>query len=1034
MIESILSFSLRRPFFIVTVALFLALGSFWSIKHTPLDALPDLSAPQVILELAWEGQSPQIIQDQATYPLISQLLTLSEVQTVRGFASFGTSFIYVIFKEGTDLYWARSRVAEQLASIALPQGAKATLGPDTSGVGWIFQYALVSKTHDLAQLRTIQDYYYKYAFLEIDGVSDVASLGGFVPTFEIVLDHEDLMLYNLSIQEVINALKSNHIDTGGRIVVQNGFEWIVQAKGLLEDFSAMHNLVITRKNNLPITLGDIATFSKVPSNRRGLAELNGKGEVVGGIIMMRYGANAHEVLKKIHAKLPSLERDDVTLIPVYDRSTLIDSAMGTLKTTLIEESVIVIAIIALFLLHLRSSLIFLVVLPLTVGTSFFLMYLIGVGSNIMSLAGIAIAIGTMVDATIVMIENAHKTLAPLQAKHGTLSFALRKEAILASCSMVGRPIFMALWLVVVSFLPIFALTGQEGALFTPLAFTKTFAMAVGALLSITLVPVLLLFLVKEVPQTGEHSGINGFFIRLYAPVLALALRYKKSVLTLFTLLMLSLWPLYHTLQWEFMPPMHEHDLMYMPVTPFGISIDQSKALLKQTNAIIASHPEVAQVFGKAGRAQTATDPAPLSMLETIITLKPQTAWREGMTYEKIQSELDTMLEIPGLINTWTYPIRGRVDMLLSGIRTPLGIKLYGEDARTLETLATHIETTLRDYEGTQSVVADKTSTGYFLDITPIETQLSIYHLTKEALFSYISAGVGGMGVATLYDGMARYGIAVRFQSSNRDDIEHIKAIQVKTPLGFVPLETLANVTYRQGPSIIKSEMAQPVTHISIMPKEHLSPQAYQKAAQELLNTLKLPQGYTMQWEGQSRYLEQALETIMWMAPVVVALILLLIYLALQEVVPTLMVFATLPLALLGGLMAMQGLNYSMSVAVVVGFLALLGVAAETAIVMMVYLRQSVQKAQGLLSEKLCAAQIDEAVYQGALLRLRPKLMTIFSLLAGLLPLMFSQGVGSQIMQRIAAPMMGGVISSALLSLIVLPVLYHMYLTKESLDA
>ncbi len=1009
--------------------IFLTFGSFWAMKNTPLDAIPDLSPPQVIVKINWAGQSPEIIEDQGTYPLVSQFLAIANIETVRGFSTYENALIYIIFKEGTDLYWARTRVLEQLASVQsqLPVSMEVNLGPDASGVGWVYEYALTSKSKNLSQLRTLQDYYYKYALLGVDGVSEVASIGGFVPTYQVSVSNDTLVRYNLSIQDIAKTIKANNNDTGGRIVIQNGYEWMVQAKGYLKDLDDIRSLVVTTKANTPVTIGDIGRVELVPAARRGMADLDGKGEVVGGIVMVRYGEDVYSTIKRIEKKMSELQIDDVEVIETYNRSNLIEKAVGTLKTTLVEESIIVILIIALFLMHLRSSVIVLIVLPLTIGATFLLMKMFGIGSNIMSLGGIAIAIGAMVDATIVMIENAHKTIVKQEEKKGEeLTRQERFDAIMSSSKVVGRPIFFALSLVVVSFLPIFALSGQEGLLFTPLAFTKTFAMTAGAILSITLVPVLMLFFVKGKILSEDKNPLNRFFIWLYNPIIVYGLKIKYVILVVVFLALNSMVPIYNGLKWEFMPPLNEQSVMYMPVTPYGISVDQSKALTQKTDAIIKAFPEVDTVFGKGGRANSATDPAPLGMIETIITFKPQSEWREGMTHDKLMRELENALQVPGLINSWTYPIRGRIDMLLSGIRTPLGIKLYGKNAEGLQKYALEIEKTLRNYGKTLSVFADQASAGYYLDIDIDEKELARYKITKNYLLEYVASGIGGMKVSTMYKGIERYPIALRFEEKERRSIESIRELQVKTPLGFVPLGNFAKVAYRESASVIKSEMASPVTFIYITPQVGISATEYKKEAKELLESIKLPAGYYIEWAGQSEYLDSAMQKIVWIVPTVLIVILILIYFALKEVVPTLIVFFTLPFALLGGLLYVDILNFNMSIAVVVGFLALLGVAAETAIVMIVYLQEAVDDAKEKFKENYGYQELRDAIYEGAVQRVRPKLMTVFAILAGLLPIMYVNGVGSEVMQRIAAPMIGGVVSSAVLSLVIIPILFEIY--------
>lgn len=1033
MIEKIINFSIKNKFLVLVFTLFVSLASIWALKNTSLDAIPDLSAPQVIVQVKWAGQSPEIIEDQGTYPLVSQFLAIADIQTVRGFSTYENSLIYIIFKEGTDLYWARTRVLEQLASVqaGLPDSMEVNLGPDASGVGWVYQYALTSKTKNLSELRTLQDYYYKYALLGVDGVSEVASIGGFVPTYQVSVKNDTLVRYDLSIQEITKTLKNNNNDTGGGIVIENSYEWMIQAKGYIKNLDDIRALTVTTKTNIPITIGDIARVELVPAARRGMADLNGEGEVVGGIVMVRYGEDVYKTIQKIEQKLKDLKVDDVEVIQTYNRSELIEKAIDTLKFTLIEESIIVIIIIALFLMHFRSSLIVVIILPITIGITFLLMKFFDIGSNIMSLGGIAIAIGTMVDATIIMIENAHKTIVKKEEEKGQpLEKQERFDAILDASKVVGRPIFFALILVVVSFLPIFALSGQEGLLFTPLAFTKTFAMIAGAILSITLVPVLMLYFVQGKILSEKKNPLNKFFVNLYHPIILLGMKIKYIVLILLVLSLYFIYPIYKGLKWEFMPPLNEQSVMYMPVTPYGISIDQSKILAQKTNTIIKSFPEVQTVFAKAGRANSATDPAPLGMIETIITFKPQEEWREGMTHKKLMVELEDALQVPGLINSWTYPIRGRIDMLLSGIRTPLGIKLYGKDANGLQKYAKEIESTLRKDTLTQSVFADQASAGYYLDIDINEDKISRYGITKNYLLEYIASAVGGMKLSTLYKGTQRYPITLRFEEEERRSIDSMKNIMIKTKLGFVPLQSFATLSYRESASVIKSEMASPVTFIYITPSVGISATQYKEKAKELLKNIDLPTGYYIEWAGQSEYIDSAMDKIVWITPVVLLLILIIIYFAFQSLVPTLMVFFTLPFALFGGLLYIDILNFNMSIAVIVGFLALLGIAAETAIIMLIYLQEAVKEAKEKFKEKFGKKELTDAIYEGAVARVRPKLMTVFAILAGLLPIMYSSGVGSEVMQRIAAPMIGGVLSSAILSLVILPILYDMYIGKD----
>ncbi|BCD60382.1 MULTISPECIES: efflux RND transporter permease subunit [unclassified Nitratiruptor] len=1017
MIEKIIELSAKNRFLILLFALIFAGASYWAIKKTPLDAIPDLTPPQVIIQVKFPGQSPKIIEDQVTYPLTSSFLAISDIDTVRGFSTYENALIYIIFKDGTNLYDARTRVLEELSKVAptLPKNAEVSLGPDASGVGWVYEYALVSNTKDLAQLRTYQDYTLKYALLGIDGVSEVAGVGGFIPNYQVTIDNHKLIEYGISVKDIVKTLELNNNDVGGGITIQNGYEWMIQARGYIKSLQEIEELSIKTKRKIPLKIKDIARVEWTAMPRRGLADLNGQGEVVGGIVIAKYGANVYATIKKVKEKLSQLQTKDIKIIPTYDRSKLIEDAVSTLKDTLIEESIIVLVVIGFFLFHFRSTLIVLIVLPLTIGLTFLLMKIFGIGSNIMSLGGIAIAIGAMVDASIVMIENAHKKLDSIKDKN-SLTPSKRVSLIIESCQQVGRPIFFALALVVVSFLPIFAMQGQEGKLFTPLAFTKTFAMSVGAILAITIVPALMIWFIKDVPDE-KRNPINRFFIWLYHPFIVIGLKLRYILIPLSVALLLFSYPLYKKLKWEFMPPLNEGVLMYMPVTPYGISIDQAKMLTQMTDKVIASFDEVETVFGKAGRADTATDPAPISMIETIITLK-----NEKIDMKKLLQELDEAVQVPGLVNSWTYPIRGRIDMLLSGIRTPLGIKLYGDDIKKLQILAKKIETKLAALEQTESVFADRSDTGYYIDIDTDPKKLALYGLKRSDVLDFVSFAIGGKKITTKLKNIERYPISIQLEEEQRNSLESIKELRIKTKYGYIPLKEIANVHYEQSASVLKSEKAKPVTYIYITPMQGVSASEYKKVAQNALQSLTLPKGYFYEWAGSSEYLQSAMNTFKWIVPSVLLIILILIYFALGEIVPTLFVFLSLPFAFLGGLLYIDYLGFNMSVAVVVGFLALLGIAAETAIVMIIYLKESVEK-----YEKLDKKLLVEAIYEGAVQRVRPKLMTVFAILAGLLPIMYTNKTGSEVMQRIAAPMIGGVATSAVLSLIIIPLLYMIYI-------
>jgi len=1023
MVERIIDLSVKNRFILIFITLLLAFGSIYAIKNTSLDAIPDLSANQVIIEVEWSNQSAKTIEEQISYPLISNLMSLPTIETIRAMSSFSTSMIYVIFKDGVDLYDARSRILEQLSTLqgTFPALAKVKLGPDASGVGWAYEYALKSKNRSLDELRTLQDYFYKFALLGVDGVSEVASVGGFVRNYEITLNQDRLIQYDLDIEEIKDAITKNTNDSGARVILENGYEQIISARAYLKSKKDIENITIKTQNNIPLKIKDIAEVNLTSNDRRGVAELNGEGEVVGGIVVTRYGVDVHSVIKNVKAKLHSLNLDDVEIVEVYDRTSLIDAAIDTLKRTLIEESIIVMLIVAIFLFHFRSALIIIITLPLTVMISFLLMKIFNIGSNIMSLGGIAIAIGAMVDATIVMVENAHKHL---QGKEN-ITKEERIEIILSSAKQVGRPIFFALLLVVVSFLPIFALSGQEGKLFSPLAFTKTFAMLCGAILSITLVPILMIYFIKGKIIQEDKNILSSFFIKIYSPILKLSLKLKYLVVTIFFIIIISALYTYSKQKWEFMPTLNEATFMYMPVTPYGIGIDMAKELAQKTNEVIKSFPEVETAFAKVGRAQTATDPAPLAMIETIITFKPQEEWREGMTYKKLMEEMNEKLQVQGLINSWTYPIRGRIDMLLTGIRTPRGIKLYGNDHKTLEETAKKIEQKLKAYNGTLSVASDKVNSGYYLNIKTNDEMISRYGINKSDVLETINLGVGGAQISTFLDKLERYPITLRFEANQRKDLTTLENLQIKTELGFQPLRLFAELKYEEGPSVISSEKALNVSFVYITPKDSVSTKQYKDEANQLLKDIELPDGYYFEWSGQSEFLQQAMSKLSFIIPIVLMFIFILIYLALKNLKYTLIIFCTLPFALSGGVFYIEYLGFNISIAVIVGFMALLGVAAETSIVMMLYLDEAYKN----IKEKRDYA-VKEAIYHGAVLRLRPKLMTLFAILGGLIPIMYINSIGSEVMQRVAAPMIGGMLSSTILTLIIIPAIFYLVILKK----
>lgn len=1018
MIESIIDQSVKNKTLLLLGILVAAFVSFWAIKNTPLDALPDLTPPQVIVNVKYLGQSPKIIEDQIIYELSNALLAVPKTKTVRAFTSYENAIVYIIFDEDTDLYWARDRVNEVIQNVSknAPKNATIKLGPDATGIGWAFEYALKSKNRSLEELRSIQDYLYRYALLGVEGVSEVASVGGYVKDYEVTLHQDALYKYDLSIDDVMSALSKNNNDLGGRVILENGFEHIVQARGFSRTLEEIENTAIKTVQGIPLKLSDIADTRIVPNYRSGLAELDGEGEVVGGVVVVRYKENAYKVIQAVKEKLASLHVDDVEVVTTYDRSDLITKAIKTLERALSEESIVVLAVVMLFLLHFRSSLVAIVTLPLTIALTFLCMKLFHLESNIMSLGGIAIAIGAMVDACIVMIENVHKKLSHASISNETE----RQKIIIDSAKQVGRPIFFALLLIVVSFLPIFALSGQEGALFKPLAYTKTFAMLIGAVLSVTLVPVLMLFFVKGKIVSEEKNPINRVFIWLYSPLLKLHMRFWYVAIALFAALLVWGYHTYSKQRWEFMPPLNEQTFMYMPVTPFGISVETAKAYAQKSNEIIKSFPEVLSTFAKAGRAESATDPAPLSMIETIIQLKPQEQWRAGMSYEKLMDEMNEALQLRGLTNSWTYPIRGRIDMLITGIRTPLGIKLFGDNDRALEENADKIAAVLAQYRGTKSVFADKANSGYYLNLTLKPENIAAYGLSKDEILDFVDNAIGGSKVTTMYQGIERYPITLRLEEESRKDVNALLELSIKTAYGFQRLGHFVDFSYDVGASELKSEMGKKVNYIYITLPEGFSSKTYKEEASRLIQeNVSLPTGFYFTWAGESEYLESAMERLQFILPLTLLLTFMLIYLGLKSFKNSLLVFLTLPLAAVGGVLYVDYLGFNLSIAVIVGFLALIGIAVETAIVMIIYLEEAMSNVKTKTKQA-----VQEAIFEGAVLRVRPKLMTVFAILGGLMPIMWMHGVGSEVMQRIAAPMIGGVMSSAILTLLVIPVLYY----------
>ncbi|RDU61341.1 efflux RND transporter permease subunit [Helicobacter sp. MIT 14-3879] len=1089
MINDIISYSIKNKNVVLFVTAILFVISLFSLQKLRIDALPDLSPPQVVIEINFPSQGPKIIQDQVTYPLVNQLMAISGVETVRGISGYESALIYVIFKDKTDLYWARSRILEQLNQVQnIPSNAKITLGSDSTSVGWAYQYFLNSPSKNLAELKSLQDFYYKYALLGIDGVSEVASIGGFLKNYEVSIDNAKLLRYDLSLQEVIDSIVRANNDSGGGVVVEGGFEKIIRASGYIKNEEDLENTFIKMQGNIPLRLQDIATINLVPKSRRGVADINGEREVVGGIVMVKYNGNTYETLKNIKEKIAALNmgNTEVQIESVYDRSELIEKAISGLVKTLIEESVIVLIVSMIFLLHLRSALVIIITLPLCVLFTFLLMWVFNIESTIMSLGGIAIAIGAMVDAAIVMIENAHKNLAVKKRRvidntnSGDLDFShvlkktkqnsdfahyvfnntQRQNVIIESAKQVGSPIFFALMIVVVSFLPIFALSGQEEKLFTPLAYTKTFAMLIGAILSITIVPLLMIIFIKGKIISEDNNPINKFCIWIYSKALIASLRLKWVFLTICFMLLFSGYFIYKHINWEFMPQINEGVIMYMPVSNVAPSIDTSLVYLQKVDSIIKSFDEVEMVFGKAGRANTTSDPAPLSMLEVYIHLKPEIRF-DSKQWADLRERLESKLQIAGLTNSWTYPIRGRTDMLLTGIRTPLGIKLYGNDTQVLQQLAVAMESKLKDMQESLSVFAERAKRGYYIEIEIEDSKLARYGVSKDSLFKLLNSALGGVEITKQIQGVENYPISLRLQDTQRNDIESIQEIYIKTTLGFRPLRELARISYTNAPMELKSEKGLGVNFIYITPKEGVSAKSYKQKAMQILQDIKLPNGYYYEFSGESEYIEKALETLQYIIPLSLFVIFILIFFALKNWSYTLLCFFSLPFAILGGLGAIDYLGFNLSIAGIVGLLALLGIASETSIVMLLYLEQSFQamKHQFFIADFLPDSQdsqlqdsvkstldsnlesklalqthwldlLRSCVLKGAAQRVRPKLMTVLSIIASLVPIMFSHDVGSEIMRAIAAPMLGGMITSTLLTLFIIPICFYLLKKRE----
>ena len=1032
MLNRIIEWSARNVFLVLLGTLFIIAAGVYAVVKTPLDAIPDLSDVQVIVYTEYPGQAPQVVEDQVTYPLTTAMLSVPRSKVVRGFSFFGASFVYVIFEDGTDIYWARSRVLEYLnfAAARLPRGVTPALGPDATGVGWVYQYAVLGARRSLAELRTLQDWFIRYQLTKAQGVSEVASVGGFVQQYQVTVNPRRLQAYGIPLARVAQAIRMSNVDVGGRVVEMAETEFMVRGRGYLRGVPDLEQLVVKAEGGVPVLLRDVARVELGPDERRGIAELNGEGEVVAGIAMARYGQNALEVIDNIKAKIAEIASglpEGVTIQPVYDRSDLIRRAIDNLKVTLIEESLIVALVCILFLLHVRSALVAIIMLPVGVLIAFILMRALGLNSNIMSLGGIAIAIGAMVDAAIVMIENAHKHLERVAPGESRL------EAIITACREVGPALFFSLLIITVSFLPVFTLESQEGRLFSPLAYTKTFAMAGAAVLSITLVPVLMLIFIRGRVLPEQRNPVSRFLIWIYRPVIAWVMRWKKlTILAALVAMAVSVPPALR-LGTEFMPTLNEGTLLYMPTSLPGMSVTKAAEVMQIQDRIIKSFPEVESVFGKAGRANSATDPAPVEMFETVINLKPERDWRPGMTVDKLIAEMDRALQIPGISNAWTMPIRARIDMLSTGIRTPIGIKVFGKDLAEMERIAKQVETVIKNVPGTTSAYAERIVGGYFLNIEPDRMALARYGIAVGDLQEVITIALGGEMVTTTVEGRERFGVIVRYPRELRSDPQAI-ASQVLVPVmngAMVPLGQVARVTLTQGPPAIRTENALLSAYIYVDIRGRDIGGYVAEAQAAVRNQVQFPAGYYVTWSGQFEYLERAKDRLKIVVPVTALLIFLLLYLNFKRLTETFIVMLSVPFSLVGGVWLMYLLGYNMSVAVAVGFIALAGVAAETGVVMLIYLEQAHAELRAQRrrdGKSFSVSDLYEAVMTGAVERVRPKMMTVVAIMAGLLPIMWSSGTGSEVMRRIAAPMVGGMVSSTILTLVVIPAIYA--LVKE----
>lgn len=1062
--KKIIEWSIDNKFFVILITVALIVAGIYSIQNIKIDAIPDLSDVQVIVYTEYPGQAAELTEQQVTYPLTTAMVSVPHSKVVRGYSFFGVSMVYVIFDDGTDLYWARSRVLEYLnyASSKLPANVKPAIGPDATGLGWVYQYALTSDKKDLSELRSIQDWYMRYALTSVDGVSEVASIGGYVRNYRVTVDPVKMKAYNISLMQVEEAIKKSNNDVGGETIEMGEMEFMIRGKGYLKSLDDFNHIPIgvskavssegiqgnempvmnsssstiqpinqstnQQTSGTPIYLSQIATIGIESSSRRGIAEINGKGETVGGIIIMRDKGNATATIDAVKKKLEELKAGlppDVKITTVYDRSSLIKRSVETLRDKLIEEAIIVSLVCLLFLFHFRSGLVAIIMLPIAILISFIIMNSQGINANIMSLGGIAIAIGAMVDSAIIMIENAHKHI-----EHNTDETKSRWQIIKEAAVEVGPTLFFALLLITVSFFPIFTLQDQEGRLFKPLAFTKTYAMAAAAFLSVTLVPVLMGLLIRGKIPKEEKNPVNRLMIKLYHPVLNFVLRFKKSVLIVAVLLLAATFFPYSKIGSEFMPPLWEGDLLYMPSSMPGISITKAKEVLQQTDKIISTFPEVEQVFGKMGRAETSTDPAPLDMVETTIMLKPESEWRTGMTPDKLISEMDRALQVPGLTNVWTMPIKNRIDMLSTGIKTPIGIKIGGADLTVLDSLGKQIENIMRTVPGTASAYSERVLGGNYIDFNINRQAAARYGITIADVQSVIQTAIGGMDVSNTVEGLERYPISIRYPRELRDNLENLKQILVPAPTGAqIPLGQLATFDIHKGPMLIRSEDSRPQVWVFVDVRG-TDIGTYIKNAQKIVGEkFKLPPSYTLSWSGQFESMQRATERLLWIIPLTLLIIFVILYLNTKSFTKVAIIFLAVPFSLVGAFWLLYFLDYNLSVAVWVGIIALAGLDAETGVVMLLYLDLAYDEMKNK-GQMLTKENLTEAIHHGAVKRIRPKIMTATAIIAGLLPILWSTGTGADVMKRIAAPMVGGVVTSVLLELLVYPVIYYLWKNRE----